>query len=168
MLYSSSISSSVTPAIELDDATSTFLLAHDRIQWSAASSSGPISRLWGSSKSLSALKQRSQSELEARYRQDVYRYPREVQVLRLHPKPVLYSGYSVVSLVLLPGPRWLELVPALVLVKVYSLRFSCRLSVEQCIDSIVDSVARAPKASSRYIVRSILSPKLLESSVVLR
>jgi hypothetical protein len=59
-------------------------------------------------------------------------------------------------------------VPALVLVKVYSLRFSCRLSVEQCIDSIVDSVARAPKASSRYIVRSILLLKLLESSVVLR
>ena len=36
------------------------------------------------------------------YRQYVYRHPREVGVLRLHPKPVLYSGYSVVSLVLLP------------------------------------------------------------------
>jgi hypothetical protein len=59
-------------------------------------------------------------------------------------------------------------VPTLVLVKVYSLRFSCRLRVEQCIDSVVDSIARAPKASLRYIVRSILPPKLLESGVVLR
>jgi hypothetical protein len=59
-------------------------------------------------------------------------------------------------------------VPALVLVKVYSLRFSCRLSVKQRIDNVVDSVARAPRASLRYIVRSVLPPKLLESGVVLR
>jgi hypothetical protein len=57
-------------------------------------------------------------------------------------------------------------VPALVIVKVYSLCFSCRLSVEQRIDNVVDTVARAPKAGSGYIVRSVLQLQLLESGSV--